>query len=329
LPGIHKQTSIDTMASGRLIPFDLQGHRGARGLKPENTLPGFETALDLGVASIETDVHLTKDKVPILFHDDRVSSKICRGISENDVQVLEQEPFVSSLTLAQMRGFRADQNPDPSRFPHQNNQTTPLATWFAEHWGMDPWTPPTLSEFFSFATAYAGDPGKIAGKTDKQRRGAANTRFDLELKRVPFRPETIGDHFDGRTPGDLEQRVLDIIQEAGMADRTCVRSFDHRCIRMMEKLDSGIARAVLIAGTAPISPVDWARNAGATTYCPEAEFLDELQVRQCHDAGIRVLPWTVNEPADWQTLLDWGIDGITTDFPDRLAEFLMARGIPF
>ena len=71
------------------------------------------------------------------------------------------------------------------------------------------------------------------------------------------------------------------------------------------------------------------RQAGAQAYCPELDFLDEWQVRQIHEAGFRVVPWTVNDPEDWQKLLDWEVDGITTDFPDRLAQFLGARGIDF
>ena len=71
------------------------------------------------------------------------------------------------------------------------------------------------------------------------------------------------------------------------------------------------------------------RQAGAHVYCPDFEFLDELQVKQIHQEGLRVVPWTVNDPADWQKLIDWGIDGITTDFPDRLGEFLSAKGIVY
>jgi len=69
--------------------------------------------------------------------------------------------------------------------------------------------------------------------------------------------------------------------------------------------------------------------AGARVYCPDVDFLDELQVRQVHELGVRVVPWTVNDPEDWRRLLDWGVDGITTDFPDRLAALLRARGVLF
>jgi glycerophosphoryl diester phosphodiesterase len=309
--------------------FDLQGHRGARGLKPENTLPAFEVAFDLGVTSVETDVHLTADRLPILFHDASISNRVCRPIEGSGRFEPGIGTPISSLTLAQLRQFRADINPDPNRFPNQDNQPTPLATWFAEQNRIDVFTPPTLAELLSFAKAYAGDPGRITGKTDKQRAQVSKVRFDLELKRVPFRPTVIGDDFDGRTPSILEHQVIQTVRETNMLNRVSFRSFDHRCIRAMGDLAPETTRAILIEGIAPVSPADLLRQASAQVYCPNFTFLDELQVKQIHQAGLRVIPWTVNDPADWQKLLDWGVDGITTDFPDRLAEFLSARTIAY
>jgi glycerophosphoryl diester phosphodiesterase len=286
--------------------FDLQGHRGARGLKPENTLPAFEIAFDLGVTSVETDVRLTRDGVPVLFHDDRVGAAP-----------------INSLTLAELRGYRADRNPDPARFPQQDAAVTPLARWFAERHGLDPFAPPRLAELFAFAADYAGELGRLAGKTATQRQHAASVRFDLELKYTPFRPQLSGDVSDSRGSALLEERLLEIVRAAGMIERTSVRSFDHRCMRALRQAEPRLTAGVLIAGTAPVAPADLVLRADAQVYCPDFEFLDQEQVRQCHAAGIRVVPWTVNEPADGQRLLDWGVDGITTDYPDR---FLIERG---
>src|SRR5262249_33710065 len=152
---------------GQMAPtFELQGHRGARGLKPENTLPSFEVAFDLGVTSVETDVHLTADGVPVLSHDAVLSDCICRVIPGKPAVGWVNQPKVSSLTLAQTRGYRADLNPDPQRFPQQDNQVTPLAQMFAEQHGMDPFTPPTLADLFAFASTYAGELGRAAGKSN-------------------------------------------------------------------------------------------------------------------------------------------------------------------
>jgi glycerophosphoryl diester phosphodiesterase len=138
-------------------PFDLQGHRGARGLKPENTLPGFEAALNLGIGSIETDVRLTADGVPVLFHPPHVTDQLCYRVPNSPPPYPCHRPLVSGLTLAQLRNYRAECNPDPRRFPDQDATPTPLAVRFAASRGIDPYTPPALPELFAFASCTTPD----------------------------------------------------------------------------------------------------------------------------------------------------------------------------
>jgi glycerophosphoryl diester phosphodiesterase len=309
--------------------FNLQGHRGARGLKPENTLPSFEAAFDLGVTSVETDLHLTRDDVPVLIHDPHVSLRLCRLPPGGTAPDPVTRPPVRALTLAELRQYRADVNPDPRRFPGQDAGVTPLAQAFAEQHGFDPYAVPTLSDLFAFAEAYAGSLGVRAGKTAAQRERVRALGFDLETKRVPFRPEFIGDGWDAGQAGVLERSVMADVRAAKARPRTTVRCFDHRSLRAVRDLAPDLALAVLIAETAPLRPAQLADAADAETYCPGFEFLDEGQVKLLHAAGLQVLPWTVNDPADMSRLLDWGVDGITTDYPDRLAELLRARGIEY
>jgi glycerophosphoryl diester phosphodiesterase len=309
--------------------FDLQGHRGARGLKPENTLPSFETAFDLGVSSVETDVHFTRDGVPVLFHDAHITDQLCRRAPGGGPPFPCHRPLLSSLSLGQLRHYLADRNPDLKRFPAQDATVTPLAALFAKEQNIDPYTPPLLADLFAFAGAYAGELGAQAGKTDEQRARVRRVRFDLELKRVPFQPETVGDRFDGNGPGLLEQRVVELVRAANVVERVAVRSFDHRAVRAARQREPALTGQVLVADTAPADPVQVTRAAGAGAYCPAYRFLDEGLVRDLHAAGIRVLPWTVNDPQAWERLVSWGVDGITTDFPDQLGEFLRKRGIVF
>ena len=138
-----------------------------------------------------------------------------------------------------------------------------------------------------------------------------------------------GDGFDGQTPALLEHQVVNLVRSAGLVERTTVRSFDHRCVRALRQLEPGLTGAVLIAETAPVAPADLAKAADASVYCPDLAFLDEALVRQAHAGGVRVVPWTANEPADWLRLLEWQVDGATTDYPDRLAALLRAGGITF
>jgi glycerophosphoryl diester phosphodiesterase len=286
--------------------FDLQGHRGARGLKPENTFPAFETALDVGVTTIETDVHLTADGVPVLYHDAVLSTQLCRPLPGSPVPDPVHHPPVRSLSLAQLRRYRADCNPDPPRFPRQDASVTPAARLFAECHGLDPFVPPALADLLLFTEAYAGDLGATAGKTAAQRARARRVRFELELKRVPFRPGVIGDGFNGTGPALLERRVVEVLRAAGVVGRTTVRSFDHRCVRALRRLEPRLTAAVLVANTAPVDPARLVQQADAHVYSPRVEFTDETQVRQVQTEGMRVVPWTVNDPEDWVRLIDWG-----------------------
>lgn len=309
--------------------FNLQGHRGARALQPENTLPSFEAALDAGVSSIETDVHLTCDGVAVLCHDPLLCDPPCSLLRPESAASSAMPPLLSRLSLTELRSYRADGNPDPSRFPDQSATVTPLATLFAKQHGLHPYGIPTLAELLQFAAAYAGELGAQAGKPPMQRQRAQSVIFDLELKRVPFHPETINDRYDGTAPRLLEERIVETVRQAGVVSRTMVRSFDHRCIRMLRQMEPGLTGAVLLAETAPVAPAELLERADAQVYCPGYLFLDEAIVRQVHSAGARVLPWTVNQPQHWQRLLDWGVDGITTDVPHRLAHYLGERGIEF
>src|SRR5438309_7096634 len=154
--------------------FNLQGHRGARGMVPENTLPSFEFALDVGVSSIEIDLHLSRDGVVIVSHEPAVG----------------QPPrLISQQTLAELRHIRVDRNPNPARFPHPVAEPTPLASAFAAARGLDPYGLPTLDDLFGFVQAYA----ESADKQPALRARAERVILDLELKRVPARPELIGD----------------------------------------------------------------------------------------------------------------------------------------
>lgn len=309
--------------------FDLQGHRGARGLKPENTLPAFEAALDLGVTTIETDLHLTRDDVAVLFHDEQISPGSCRRAVGAKVPEPASKPRVRSLSLAQLQDYLADQYADAVRYPTIDASVTPLARWYAEQQGVHPYAPPTLADLFAFAAAYSGAPGARAGKSDTRRQRAGRVRFALELKRIPYHPEVIGDDFAGAAAGVLEQRVVEAVRTADVLPRVSVIGFDHRSLRAIRQLEPRLTTAVCIYNTAPVDPAELVRQADAQGYGPDYHFLDEMQVRQLHAAGFRVVPWTVNEPRDWERLLAWGVDGIATDFPDGLAALLRQRGIEF
>jgi glycerophosphoryl diester phosphodiesterase len=317
------------MAESRLAErFELQGHRGARGLKPENTLPSFEIAIDLGLSSIETDVHLTLDGVPVLCHDPRLGDAIYRLKVEGPPSP-SQHPPICQLSYSQLRSYIADRNPDPGGFPNQSQEPTSAARIYANAAGIDPFGIPRLSDLFGFVKAYAGELGTQAGKNEAKRTNAKQICLDLELKRVPFYPQAIGDSFDGTAPALLEKQVVAAIHDTNLTSRCRIRSFDHRSVRAAKDLEPELEAGVIVAATTPVRPSQLALNAGASVYCPDFRFIDQAAVKEAHQAAVRVIPWTVNDPGDWSVLLEWGVDGITTDFPDQLADWLRQRGIPF
>jgi glycerophosphoryl diester phosphodiesterase len=299
------------------LAFDLQGHRGARGQRPENTLPSFEAALDAGVNSIETDLLLTRDGQVVLCHDPFLDGNLF--LPAGDEVPSAEGRSVAAMTLAELRRYRVLGNPDPRRFPDQKVEPTPLTRRFADTRGLDPFSVPTLADLFAFVAFYAEES---RSRSDAQRASAARLRFDLELKRVPFHPEATGDGYDGTAPAALEHAVIRVVREAGVPERISVRSFDHRCVRMLKELEPRLQAAVLVAETAPAAPEELVRAAGADTYCPDYRFLDAEMVRRLRRAGVRVLPYTVNDPDHARLLLEWGVNGITTDFPALFAEQL-------
>jgi glycerophosphoryl diester phosphodiesterase len=195
-----------------------------------------------------------------------------------------------------------------------------LAERFAAARGFDARAIPTLADFFAFVAEYASD----LCKTPMQREQARRLIFDIELKRVPFEPATIGDDFDGDKPALLERVVVDAIRSADVVERARVRSFDHRSVLAVKTLEPKLTTGLLIYNTLPVDVAALLESARADIYCPDYRFLDARTVRQVIAAGKRVIPYTVNEPHDWQRLHEWGVHGICTDVPDQLVQWLAA-----
>jgi glycerophosphoryl diester phosphodiesterase len=292
--------------------FDVQGHRGARGLKPENTLPAFETALDLRVTTLEMDLHFTSDGMVVVWHDERITNDKC-GLNP-DVTTEAPDPdspiiqgdllLISALTWEQVQAYRCDRNPEPGRFPQQNSDPTTLA---GDHYGIV-----RLDDIFTFVETYVLSEEKTAA----QRENAGSVRFNIETKRVPEQPRYIGDNFDGRHPGAFELAILDVIGAHDLQDRVIIQSFDHRSLWAVHSVNNTMMLAALTIRTRP-DLADMAEN-GASIWSPNAQDLTPALLQQAHDVGLRVIPWTVNEEGEMRRLIEMGVDGLITDRPDRL-----------
>jgi glycerophosphoryl diester phosphodiesterase len=289
--------------------LDLQGHRGARGLAPENTLPAFERALATGVETLELDIGVTADGVVVVAHDPFLNPALTRDGAGQWLR--EPGPTIRSLTLQQLRSYDVGRiRPDSAyarSFPHQQPQ--------------DGTRIPTLASVF----ALAADRG-------------APVRFSIETKIDPNRPD------DTVAPDSMATALLQAVRAAGMSERVSIQSFDWRTLRIIQERAPGIPTVCLTARTSnadSTADARWtaglriadhgnsvprlAKAAGCATWSPNAGALTRATLKEAQDAGLKVVPWTVNEPADMDRLIAWGVDGLITDYPDRAREAMRAR----
>lgn len=294
------------------LAFDLQAHRGGRGLRPENTLPAFEHALALGVDTLELDIGVTADGAVVISHDPYLNPLITR---DADGRWLEgsKGPLLKSLTLAQLQAYELGRIQPGSAY----------ASTFSTQQPVDGIRMPTLAALFDRVRTL----------------GADRVRFNIETKIDPNRPQ---DTVDAEV---MTRALLRVVDTAGMHARVTIQSFDWRTLQLVQRLAPAIPTAYLTIQSANNDNVrdgawtaGWklaehgsvprlVKAAGGTLWSPNAGALTEPLVREAQALGLVVLPWTVNDPAAMERILDWGVDGLITDYPDRLRVVLRQRGI--
>ncbi len=289
--------------------FDIEGHRGARGLRPENTLPAFETALDLAVTTLELDLHFSADREVVVWHDDQIGADKCR-LDPNAAEPLPPDPdlattalMISQLTLAQLQKYTCDRNPDRAKFPDQDSQPGALAG--------SQYQIISLAELFDFVEAYGVDENKTAAQQENARR----VQFNIETKRRPDDPSVINDGFDGSNAGPFEMAIVELVESRGLVERVVLQSFDHRSLQAVRKLNPTIRLSALTFGRPDLAAY---ADFGAAIWSPRANDLTPALVEQAHAAGMLVVPWTVNDVEDMRRLIDMGVDGLISDRPDVL-----------
>lgn len=273
------------------VPFDLQGHRGARGLAPESTLASFDAALAVGVTGLEFDVRLTGDGQVVVWHDPTLQADKCT-FEGRDLTGAR----LDDLTLADLRtvdiGART-----LAAYPQQ--KAAPGSRIL------------TLAELFA----------RYADRTDLW--------WTVEVKVDPT------DARDAADRHTLTEKTVALIHDAGLAERAFVHSFDWAVLEIAAALDATLHRSALaIPGVtyAPDSP--WlgsiryaahgddlagaAAAVGAVVLSPYFPWCTPENVARAHEVGLGVLPWTVNERADLAAMRDAGVDGVVTDYPDRV-----------
>lgn len=287
------------------VQFDLQGHRGCRGLRPENTIGGFRHAMALGVATLELDVGLTADGVAVVYHDVALNPDITRG--PDGAFLARPGPLLRDLSAAELAGFDVGRLRPGSDYARE----------YPDQVGQDGARIPALAEVVAL----------VAG-------AAAPVRLDIEVKVLPDQPAATAP-FEAIT-----QVVLATLEQARMTGQAAIRSFDWRVLDWLSLHRPDVGRAYLtepatlrpawLAGRKVQGKPAWrlVAEAGGRLWSPLHKGLARSEIEDARGAGLAVVPWTVNVPADMRRLLDWGVDGLITDFPDRLRAVLAERNEP-
>jgi glycerophosphoryl diester phosphodiesterase len=223
--------------------FDVEGHRGGRDLRPENTLPAMEVGLDNRVTTLETDNHLTKDGVPILSHDPYIDTGKCRR-TDGKPYTFADEILIRDLTLAQVQSQFICDGVIRTGTPQTNDRSlSPVAVAFARHEGLtDPYVDPTTQQLFDFVKFYVDwfktGPGKDDPGATARWQNAEKVHFNIETKLNPRSDrDPHGNRFDQRTPDPetITRAVAGVIESNGMQDRADVQSFDWRTLRIVAR----------------------------------------------------------------------------------------------
>src|SRR5688500_10556851 len=259
------------------MAIDLQGHRGARGLLPENTLPAFERAIALGVTTVELDVGITRDGVVVIHHDRTLNPDLARGPDGQWVRA--PAPAIHSLTFAELQRY------DVGRIRPG-------------------------SEYFSrFKDQKPIDGTRIPRLEDLLKKDS-KVRFNIETKISPEAPhETLA-------PEPFARALIAEVRKAGVEERTTIQSFDFRTLKVVEREAPEIATAYLTSGKN--SDPAKVHEAGARLWSPDFRDLDAAKVAQARKLGLRIVAWTVNEPEEIRRVLALKLDGIISDYPDRV-----------
>lgn len=292
--------------------FDLQGHRGARGLMPENTLPGFRKALELGVDTIECDLAITRDGVVVIHHDLQLNPDTTRG---PDGQWLDQPgPPINALTFDELQRYDVGRLKPGSEY----------ARAFPEQQPVDGTRIPRLADLFDLVKT-SGNP---------------RVGFDCETKLSPLeRGATLA-------PEAFARRVIAEVRAAGMQQRMTIQSFDWSTLQIVQREAPEIRTMYLtsprtLAPAADGTPSPWLAGfapsahgnsvpltvhaAGGRLWAPNQTFLTTALLAEARALGLTVIPWTVNDPSMMARLLDMGVDGIISDRPDLVQVELKKR----
>ena len=263
--------------------FDIQGHRGCRGLMPENTIPAFEKAFVLGVNTLELDVVVTKDKKILVSHEPYFSSEISTLSDGNFIDSASEKNYnIFQMTYLETQAIDCGLKIHP-RFPDQQKIKT---------------TKPLLQDVFK----------------------AIDSLSKIENRKIFYNIETKstleGDNIYNPEPEELVKLLFDEIKKSGHQNLITIQSFDIRTLQEFKKTHPEITLALLVENNLSVKENIDSLGFLPDIYSPDYHLVTEEMVKFCHNNKIRLIPWTVNNRLDFEKLKSMGVDGIITDYPN-------------
>ena len=271
--------------------INIQGHRGCRGLLPENTLEAFKKAIELGVQTIELDVAVSKDNIVVVSHEPFMSRTICLDVNGKDIPKSDDKNYnLYQMTFDEIKQFDCGSKYHP-RYPKQEKIKA---------------YKPSLDEVM---------------KASKQLN--SNINFNIEFKSKP--------EYDGvftPIPKEFVQLVLDVVNKNDAFNETNLQSFDLRILEEIKLQAPNMQVALLVDKHENI----WNKMA-KMSFLPEIigpyyRLLESKTVENLQEEGFKVIPWTINSVRDMQKMIDLQVDGIISDYPDKLMELLEYTMVP-
>ncbi len=282
--------SVRLMAQTPPATFDLQGHRGARGLMPENTIPAMLKALEIGVTTLELDVVITADRQVLVSHESWINADICLDSNGREMSSSRGKQLnIYQLRYADITSFDCGSK-KVSRFPEQEKR---------------PVHKPLLNDLIQVCERYTRE------------RRLPPVRYNIEIKSSPA-----GDRKDHPLPDDFAELVLRVIQQRNITDRTTIQSFDIRPLQYLHQLNAPVKLAYLTENEDNIAQITKKLGFIPDIFSPAYRLVDKKLLDASHQSGILVIPWTVNETDDMEKLIKMGVDGLITDYPDRAQQVL-------
>jgi glycerophosphoryl diester phosphodiesterase len=266
--------------------FDKEGHRGCRGLMPENTIPAMIKGLDLGVTTLEMDIAITKDKQPVLSHEPWFAQDITTKPDGTFMKGLEEKRFVIYwMTYEQVKTFDVGMKPHP-RFPRQQKMKA---------------VKPLLRDVIDSCEGHA-----------------KATSRPLPWYNIETKTDPVLDSVFHPMPVEFVDLLMSVILEKRIEERTVIQSFDFRTLQYLHQKYPTIKTSMLIEDSDKRGLDDQIKALGfsPTIYSPEYSLVNDDLIKKCHQQNIRIIPWTVNDKSTIDKLKEMGVDGIITDYPD-------------